>query len=64
MSDIQDQIADRMKLSVSEIKTIGSEMIAAQESVTAGLTNAIDNAQQSISKSRDDLDKDIKDTYE
>lgn len=64
MSDIQDQIADRMKLSVSEIKTIGSEMIAAQESVTGGLTNAINNAQQSISKSRDDLDKDIKDAYE
>lgn len=64
MSDIQDQIADRMKLSVSEIKTIGSAMIDAQEEVTAGLTNAINNAQQSVSKSREDLDKDIKDAYE
>lgn len=33
MSNIQDQIAQRMQLSVEEIQTIGAQMVAAQQSV-------------------------------
>lgn len=33
MSNIQDQIAQRMQLSVEEIQTIGSQMVAAQQNV-------------------------------
>ena len=33
MSNIQDQIAQRMQLSVEEIQTIGAQMVEAQQSV-------------------------------
>lgn len=51
MSDIQDQIAQRMQLSVEEIQTIGSQMVAAQEQVYNNLQESIKKTQEAYQES-------------
>ena len=51
MSDIQDQIAQRMQLSVEEIQTIGAQMVAAQEQVYANLQESIKKTQEAYQES-------------
>ena len=51
MSDIQDQIAQRMQLSVEEIQTIGVQMVAAQEQVYANLQESIKKTQEAYQES-------------
>ena len=51
MSNIQDQIAQRMQLSVEEIQTIGAQMVAAQEQVYHNLQESIKKIQEAHQKS-------------
>lgn len=51
MSNIQDKIAQRMKLSVEEIQTIGAQMIAAQEQVYTNLVESVKKTQDAYQKS-------------
>lgn len=51
MSDIQDQIAQRMQLSVEEIQAIGAQMVAAQEQVYNNLQESIKKTQEAYQES-------------
>lgn len=46
MSNIQDQIAQRMQLSVEEIQTIGAQMVEAQEQVYRNLAESVQRTQE------------------
>ena len=51
MSNIQDQITQRMQLSVQEIQTIGAQMVAAQEQVYHNLQESAKKVQEAYQES-------------